>query len=783
MKNSLTILLIFINFSAFAQKIYTLSGTVSSDTEKSVPYASIAVMKDSSMIKGLLSSEIGKYTIKLNEGKYLIKVSFIGYKSYAKSIDIHDDLELNIVLNKELVALSEVKVISNKPLVEQQIDRLVFNVENSIFSKGINALELLNQTPRVEVSPDGAIKLIGKNNLSVMIDGRIVQGDALKQRLSALRSDNISKIEVITTPPSKYSAEGNSGIINIILKKDPLIGWLFNFSTSYRQRRFGAVDQSININYKSKKLDLNIGIAGFIDSKRYESANKYQSTDFLWDKSNIRNATANNLSLNSSINYKLTKRMNLGVIADLSLEKAKEFGNTNSFFENPNNVIDSTINSPANIRNKYNFTSLSAYYDYAIDSAGKKLTVSGNYFSKNTDNNRSISSIINSNNSRIENITNGGDATYKGQSINIDLELPYKFAKIETGGALSFINNSSINNSSFNSISNGVDHFNYKERTAAAYLSASKYFSKKWSGKLGVRYENIYLDGNSIILHQQNTAQYNKLFPTAFLAFKPNENNTISIAYSKRIEKPIFYYLNPYRIYVDNYSYTSGNPYLLPSFSNNLEISETYKNNLTTTLSTSILSNGIDYVTNFSSNNSQTISIPENYIKQYNYNLDVSYTLPLNWVNSYNSLNLSYVRSTSNKAIVNIPDLKGFGAYYSIRNSFSLNEKRSTFLVLNYQQRFPTTTGFYKFESRSSFDLGLKFRAINRKLQANILLADLFKNNDTNGIRQYTAVKQTIRSYNDLRMLSISLSYSFGNKKAAVNTKPVNKSDQNRAIL
>jgi len=355
--------------------------------------------------------------------------------------------------------------------------------------------------------------------------------------------------------------------------------------------------------------------------------------------------------------------------------------------------------------------------------------------------------------------------------------------KLETGGALYFIENNSNNQTAFNSLAAPADIFDYEERTAAAYVSGSRDLNKKWSIKAGLRYENIYLKGTSLSLGQQNSSQYGELFPTGFIAFKPNANNTLSFAYSRRIEKPIFYYLNPYRIYIDSYSYTSGNPYLLPSFSQNLELSETYANNLTIAISRSVVTNGIDYVTLFATNTSQTVSMPENYLTQKNYNLDLSYTLPLNWVNSYNSLDVSYITANSNNNTVAIPDLNGFGAYYSTRNSVSLNKKKSTFFIINYTQRFPTTTGFYKFDSRSSVDVGLKFKAIKRKVQANILIADLFKNNYTNGTRQYVSVAQHISSYNDQRMLSVSLSYNFGNKKAAVNAKPVTTADQNRAIL
>jgi len=780
---SLCASLLLIHFTAAAQEQLKLTGTVLSQKD-ALPYVTIAVLRDSTVLKGVLSNDSGKFIVKLQKGHYILKVTAIGYKPFSTQIDLEQGLRMDIQLTVDRQSLSEVKIVATKPLIEQRVDRLVFNVQNSIFSTGLNGMDLLSETPKVEVTDEGVIKLLGKSNLSVMIDGRLLQGDEVKERLSSLRSDNIASIEVITTPPAKYSAEGNSGLINIILKKNPSVGWLFNVSTAYKQRTFSGIDPAINASYKNDKIDFSFGTSGFIEKKRYTSDNQYQALDFFWDKSTTRDATSKNLSFNTSLNYKINKKTNIGFLADFSLESDHESAFTNSLFENATRThIDSSIYSPTPVKNKYNFGSIDVYYEYNIDSSGKKLTITGDYFRKGLNNDRDLTSIITSTNPRSESIDDYGTSQYHGSSLNVDLELPFKLLKIETGAAVTFINNHAYDTTSFNNASATFDDFYYKETTTAAYASATKDFNKKWSAQAGLRFENLYLSGNSITLNQQNSATYNELFPTGYLLFNATADESISLTYSRRIEKPYFFYLNPYRTYIDDYTYSSGNPYLLPSFSNNIELSQTYKNNFTTTLSGSLITNGIDYVTSFEPNSAITIAMPENYIKEYNISLAVSYSLPLKWVNSYNSLTGSYVQTSSDNSLVDISSSKGFGGYYSMRNTLPINRKRKIFFVLNYLQRFPSADDFFKYRSRSNVDMGLRFKALKGKLQSNVLITDVFKTNYTNGYINYPNVQQSIKNYNDNRALTISLSYTFGNQRAAIDQKQLDNSEKNRAMF
>nr|WP_294795000.1 outer membrane beta-barrel family protein [uncultured Mucilaginibacter sp.] len=781
MKPIIILFLLFASLIVKAQQNFKLTGQVTDQVSQKSSYISI-VISNASQSKAVLSDENGFYSTSLNAGKYAVKISAIGYKAYMDSVTINSDHTFNITLEKEVKTLTEVNVVAEKPIVEQKIDRLVFNVGNSVFNRGFSALEVLNQAPRVEVSPEGQLTLIGKSTLAVMIDGRIISGDAVKDRLAAIRSDNIATIEVITMPPAKYSAQGNSGLINIVLKKNQNLGWLVSFNTGYQQRTFAAASQSVTVNYKSNKLDVNFNTNGFIEKRRFKTDLQYEQGAISWDNNNVRDPFAKNVSVNSSLNYKLTKRMNLGFLGDITTQKVKEDGTTNSIFQTIGRpAADSTANSITNYNNLYTTKSATAYYDFLIDSSGKKLTVNGSYFVKNTNGDTYINNQIKGNNSRQEQFTNTDDTRYQGSSVNLDLELPYRFAKIETGGSLAYVNNHSLINAVGTGIPVGINNFLYKENTAALYASGSKKLSKSWSAKIGLRYERTGINSELINTGLGNTATISNLFPSIFISYAP-KNNSITASYSKRIQRPSFSILNPFRSYINSYTYRTGNPYLLPAFSDNVELTHMYKNNLTTTLSGSVLNGGIGSITTFKQGEALTESKPFNYIKTYSGNLFIAYTLSYKWLNSYNSFSLTYNRSVADKNMVVLPDVNGFTANYAIRNTITLNSKKTTFLVANYQYGFPGKSGFFTMKSRSNLEAGVRFQSHNGTFMYNLVVSDILHTAANRTSMQYNNAAQTNHTYNDLRYLNLSISYSFGNAKARASTKYIDGGNKNRTL-
>ena len=205
-----------------AQQSHTLSGSIQDGAGEMLPFANVLLMKasDSTLVKGALTSENGSYRLTdIPSGNYYVQGSFVGYQSaFSDPFKLQDDLELPILTLLEGEALKEVVVQARKPLFTQKVDRLVINVENSIVSSGGTALEVLERSPGVVVNrQNNAISVVGKDGVVVMINGKMsyVPTASLVQMLDGMNADNIESIELITTPPANFDAEGNAGYIQV----------------------------------------------------------------------------------------------------------------------------------------------------------------------------------------------------------------------------------------------------------------------------------------------------------------------------------------------------------------------------------------------------------------------------------------------------------------------------------------------------------------------------------------------------------------------------------------
>ena len=231
----LSLLLVFLfNNQAFSQ--FKIKGKILDERNNPIEFLEIQLKnKDSIISTSELTNEEGEYLLNSREGEYTLLVRQMGDIYYKQKIDVFKDTQMETInISLRAKELEEFVMVSSskKKLIERKVDRIVFNVDQSIASQGVDAIEVLQRTPKVDISK-GAIQLIGKSNLGVMINGKLLNLSSaeIESYLKTIRSENISKIEVITTPPAKYDAQGNSGLINIILKKNLKEGWKGDLST------------------------------------------------------------------------------------------------------------------------------------------------------------------------------------------------------------------------------------------------------------------------------------------------------------------------------------------------------------------------------------------------------------------------------------------------------------------------------------------------------------------------------------------------------------------------
>ncbi|WP_231465782.1 outer membrane beta-barrel family protein [Pedobacter sp. Leaf132] len=721
------------------------------------------------------SDTLGRYIFKnLAPGNYTIDFSSIQTGKSKISVLLQADTLIKTTLELVSNNLQEVQVNSRKQLIERKVDRIVYNAENSVAAIGTDALELLTKVPGVRVMND-RISLVGKGAVNVMVNDKLIQlsEDELSNYLKSISSDNVAKVEVITNPPARYDAQGNNGLINIVLKRNNTEGFKGSVNMSYFQATYPTFATGGNLSFKKDKLTLfsnfNIRKGSLVPFEQSDVFYPLQTWNVVNKDRNFRTVP----SIQIGVDYQITKKTTAGVSYNGGLTDFHSIENIKTTIFNSAGSIDSFLNSDANAKIKSNFNTVGFYLKHNLDSAGKQLMITGDWF-KYTDNRNRF----------FNNTSYAGNGLYianslaeylseSNQNINLytlkaDVDFPYKAFNIAFGAKISFIQNQSglafykkLDNV-YQPDLNQLNQFDYNENTQALYLNLNKK-TKKFDFQFGLRGEYTQLRGSSA--NQNNNSRYFQLFPTGFITYKLNENSLFSANYGRRINRPAYRKLNPFRWYSNQFVYAEGNPFLQPSYSNNIELSHTYKDVFTTTLSYNKISDGYNDVNFVDANSNSQVLKPVNFIKGYSYQMSNSIVLNnLKWLQSVNQVDVFYNLSQSNIPQT-VRDLSGFGAYFSTSNQFIINKKKTFFTDVNFWYQFPAVDGLNKNKSQYNLDLGFKALLLDKKLQCAINFTDVFKTNKFRYSSLINNILQTYNNYYDNQQLRLSVRYNFGNQK------------------
>ena len=672
-----------------------------------------------------------------------------------------------------LKEIEQVNILVKQKLLERKADRLIFNVEASIASQGMDAGETLANVPMLKVDENlGTISIIGKSSVNVMINGRMLNlsGTALLNYLKSIRSENISKIEVITTPPAKYEAQGNSGLINIILKKNPNLGFSGNINSGLTQRTYSNGSTNGTLNYQTEKLSLSLKTTYIEGAKRSN-----ERFTILGESQNYSESTRKDmwqdLTPNLSASYKINKNSEVGM--EYIFDKGK----------NGMNILNTTRNISSDLTEKNLLTNtfhrekspthtFSTYYDLKLDSLGKKLSFAGNFYRNNNDTEVNFSTLTLPENT-VQDVRTLSKIKPQIFSVQADLELPFKFGTVETGVKFNqFRNSADLKYLNFENNQYIIDEekgsiFDYQEENYAVYGSFVKTIGEHWETKAGLRYENTFVKSSA------TNFNYGQWFPSAFVSYK-QEKNMFSLSYSRRINRPSMSNLNPFRWYENPYSYSTGNPLLKPSYINNYELGYTYNNKFSTSLYYLRLTNAFGQVSSLDG-----LSQNSTYINHYNndfYGMNVSYTDTFfRFWESNITANGSY--QTSEVFNINAPTLKGYSFSYSINNTFMLTKTIAIFL--NYDQSLPNKNVNTRFENFSNLNSGFKISLMEKQLQINATVTNIFAQR-FKGEMYFDDSKQLMNNYWDGRSFRLSVNYTFGNKKK-INKKNISFEEKDRA--
>lgn len=768
-----------------------VSGKFQDGGSKVLETATISLLnaKDSSIVKIALPLKDGNFIFEnFKYGSYLVSISASGHaKTYSDVFEVNEKKSTvalkTIELNSTAKNLGEVVITSKKPLIEQKIDRMVINVDAAVTNVGASALEVLEKSPGVSVDKDGNISLKGKQGVQIYIDGRptYLGGTDLTNYLSNLNSSQLDIIEIMTNPPAKYDAAGNSGIINIKTKKTKQVGYTGSISSSWSQGKYSRFNESINFNYRKNKINL-FSTLSYNKRKNFndihiqrnflETGTKDLKSHFEQVSGIVEGGKSYNAKL--GMDFYATKKTTLGVVFTGFDNPGTFLNNSDVLIYSPNmSLVSQTLAATTNDR-KWNNFSTNINMRHVFDSTGKELTADVDFLTYSSTNNQLLSNAYFNSNGvpTIKPDTLLGDLP---QDINIyTAKMDYlhplkKGAKLEAGIKTSFVKTD--NNAIYDSVNYGVrvrdigrsNHFIYEENVNAAYVNYSKPISKKLFGQFGLRIENTNAKGNQVISNIKFERHYSQVFPTAFLQYKPNEKNSFGLNYGKRIQRPDYADLNPFINFLDRYTYEQGNPNLKPQFAHNVELNHIFKGFLTTTLNYTKTTDIINQVLE------QNTEKNETYVKKSNIANSRQYGIAINaggqikkwWTgNLYANLYNNHFSGIINGDFV---ELGVTSAQFNVSNQFKFAKTWGAEISGYY--RTPSADGVFQINGFGIMNLGLNKQVLKGKGSVRMNVRDVLYTQKINGKIKYSNIDATFQQVRDSRIFTLGFSYRFSKGK------------------
>jgi hypothetical protein len=714
----------------------------------------------------------GTYAIQIAEAaNLLVKAIAAGYApGYIIAVtDKPQDIILK-PLGKELAAVT---VNSSRPLIERKADRMVLNVENTISAIGSDAFELLKKAPGVRVG-NSSVSIAGKNTVSIMVDDRLLQlgGEELEAMLRTIKADNISKIEVITTPPAKYDAEGNTGIINIVTAKRKREGLNGNVGLSYTQRVRGGVRTTLAFNYRKNKL--NVFGNGFLSGNKFtldqQTTTYFPGQEYYLTSWLISDAVFSRYELGAD--YNISRRAILGIMYTIGhTNRFVDQAYVNTITSDVSGNIDSLQRSRALVAEKGLRNVIHLNYEWKIDSGGKKLSFDFEHFGRPSDRRRDIhnqsflsdgASINAPGTSRTTGVL---DANYA--DAKTDIVWPTPFAEWSFGAKASWLYNLSDNifsdlyKSEYVKDTAKSNEFDYYENTQALYTSAKKKWDK-WEAQLGLRAEYTQTKGISHTIDHVTATKYARLFPTAYLLYSPSDKHAININYSRRIERPQYSQRNPFRVYLTPVSYEMGNPFLQPSFSHNVELGYTLLSHYTVALYAQRVNEMQSWI-------AQTDSTNNSFFFTYaNSGTETAFGVSLNATNNFtdwweNTITLSSYRKSFRSDYFNTSNNFNLPSWeVDIFNTFSLNKAQTLVAELGFYYGSDEQEGFNLTYANYMFWGGVRALFFEKRLTLNLQINDPTR---TSWDKYRNLHNNTYQfDYDDHRCVQGTITWRFGNK-------------------
>ncbi|MEM9078644.1 MAG: outer membrane beta-barrel family protein [Bacteroidota bacterium] len=549
-----------------------------------VAYATVMVMNKvtQGVISGVTTLEDGTFLLETTSGEHFIEISFIGFEKLLLEPQVSQGaVELGTLeMMEDAQQLEEVVVEGEVSQTVFKLDKRVFNVGRDLTTAGASALEVLNNVPSVNVNIEGQISLRGSTGVQVLINGKpsILTSDE-NNALGTITADMIDRVEVITNPSAKYDAEGTSGIINIVIKKEEKRG--LNGSVSVNTGAPNNHSVGVSLNRRTEKFNLFSQLGAGYRELPNEITNR--NTDLITGNTilsngeEFRNETFYNFILGTDYYFNPTSVITLSGNFALEIEdqpSTTSFGALNSLGELTSEWERSEETEARNPKFQYELQYKKDFED--DEDHDLILSALGNFFGKDQSSVFVDNTLSGENRDAEQNTrTNFKESVF---TFKLDYSKPISnIISIETGAQ--YILNDVSNDFEVQDLVNGVfvsdpgltNVFEFQQNVLGAYGTVG-YEGKKWGMKTGLRLENTDLATLLVNTNEANNQNYTNLFPSVHTSYKFSEKVSLQAGYSKRIYRPRLWDLNPFFNIRNNFDIRQGNPNLLPEFTDSYEV-------------------------------------------------------------------------------------------------------------------------------------------------------------------------------------------------------------------
>lgn len=780
------LLLFFMSItSAFLSKAQvSIMGKITDAGGAAIPFVNISILnsKDSVFVNGAQADSAGRFELKaIRAGRYVLRSSFVGYLTHSQVVELPaghlQPVQLGaIILLPAGKQLTEVVIAGERQAIRYDASKMTLQVAgNSTFRSSANVLDILRKAPGLSINPDGTLLVSGRNTPVIFINGKPVpmSPEESLAYLNRLTPDQIGSIDVISNPSSRYDGQFQA-IIDIKLKTDPSLGWKGSLNTAFRQNVYSSLENNLNLSYRSKKATYTL-LVGFVsgdDYYRYTALQQLANTNYMATYTNTR-TTNHNLNIQLGADYEISNKDNI----ELSFKTYRANRDLDAYntltFSEPIRKDLLGISQTVNLSNPVQHNSaFNAAYNHKF-SERSSLSLFG-----------TITNISNRQNEDIQirdklanTLSNYWKTAFYNKILIRNIQADYikntKNSILEAGGKLSFV--TTDNDIKYDTLSTSnifvpdagrTNQFIYDEYVSAGYI-AYGYKNEAFDFKLNLRAEYTHSKANSVTESEVRTRDYLSWLPGASASYRINADQLISLNFNRRLTRPNFDQLNPFRFYLSPLNYRVGNPYLRPSLTTSINLAYSYHN-----LSIALTAGREkDFMTRYPEYNRATnellylgANLPYNNFA----NVQPSYSFAIaKWWKTTHNLGIYY----NKEQMPYLGKTYKIGVFdYAVNGSQVFTLPKGIIADLTYRYRSKGGNSLYLYKATGSVDIGLQKSWWQGKLNTKLNAYDLFYSHAISRVfRERSVINNQFMHQFGTRRVVLTIGYAFG--KASYKTR------------